>query len=148
MRCCWLCNQGGSDQKLVSVIYIISLGRQWPEVSNFVARFCTLRRILRESKHAGPCKNRTRVFFDSHNVQKRVTQLESIYLGPLPIAWFCFFIEIFIKISLSPVLKPHLTVISAPLTTKFSVLDCTPSTSHHKCTRTCPSHNTPWPDCK
>ena len=39
--------------------------RQWPEVSDFVARFCTLRR-----------------FFDSRNMQKRVTQI--IYLGSLP----------------------------------------------------------------
>ena len=61
-------------------------GRQWPEVSDFIASFCT----LRESKSLRPCENRTRFtrfshgrrFFDSRNVQKCVTQI--IYLGPLP----------------------------------------------------------------
>ena len=62
--------------------------RQWPNVSDFVARFCTLCDC--ESKNLRPCENRTRFshgtdgsrFFDSRNVQKSVTQI--IYLGPLP----------------------------------------------------------------
>ena len=49
--------------------------RQWPEVSDFVARFCT----LRESENTRTCENRT---LFSRNVQKSVTQI--IYLGPLP----------------------------------------------------------------
>ena len=57
--------------------------RQWPELSDFVARFCT----LRESKNLWPCENRVlfshfRRFFDLCNVQKSVTQI--IYLLPLP----------------------------------------------------------------
>ena len=72
--------------------------RQWPEVSDFVARFCT----LRESENTRTCENRTRfhariarethakrvrfshvrVFSDSRNVQKSVTQI--VYLRPLP----------------------------------------------------------------
>ena len=47
-------------------------GRQWPEVSDFVARFCTL-----QFSHI-------RVFSDSRNVQKSVTRI--IYLGSLPTA--------------------------------------------------------------
>ena len=46
--------------------------RQWPEVSDFVARFCT----LRESKNLRLCENRVRA------TCKNVTQI--IYLGPLP----------------------------------------------------------------
>ena len=49
--------------------------RQWPEVSDIVARFCT----LRESENTRTCENRT---LFSRNVQKSVTQI--IYLGPLP----------------------------------------------------------------
>ena len=48
--------------------------RQWPEVSDFVARFCT----LRESENTRTCENCTQ------NVQKSVTRI--IYLGPLPTA--------------------------------------------------------------
>ena len=50
--------------------------RQWPEVSDFVSRFCTL-------QHAQLVLfSHVRVFSDSRNVQKSVTQI--IYLGPLP----------------------------------------------------------------
>ena len=35
--------------------------RQWPEVPDFVARFCT----LRESNNTRPCENRTRNAYDS-----------------------------------------------------------------------------------
>ena len=72
--------------------------RQWPEVSDFVACFCT----LRESENTRTCENCTcfqkthgrelhafcvqfshvRVFCDSRNVQKSVTRI--IYLWPLP----------------------------------------------------------------
>ena len=45
--------------------------RQWPEISDFVARFCT----LRESKHTRTCEKRVqfshfRLFSGSRNVQK------------------------------------------------------------------------------
>ena len=46
--------------------------RQWPEVSDFLARFCT-KRV--QFSHVS-------VFSDSRNMQKSVTQI--IYLGPLP----------------------------------------------------------------
>ena len=64
--------------------------RQWPEVSDSVARFCT----LQESENTRTCEKNTRhtcishmchdvrVFSDSRNLQKSVTQI--IYLGPLP----------------------------------------------------------------
>ena len=65
--------------------------RQWPKVSDFVARFCT----LCKSNNTRPCENRARmresrakrarfshghVLFVSRNVQKSVTQI--IYLWP------------------------------------------------------------------
>ena len=37
-------------------IWKLQVIRQWPEVSDFVTRFCT----LRESENTRPCKNRTR----------------------------------------------------------------------------------------
>ena len=68
--------------------------RQWPEVSDFVAHFCT----LHKSENTLPCKNSMlntcetsailawqtigSVFSDLHNLQKCVTQI--IYLWPLP----------------------------------------------------------------
>ena len=67
-----------------------SHARQWPEVLDIVARFCT----LRESENTRTFENCTRfafhvqfshvrVFSDSRIVQKSVTRI--IYLGPLPI---------------------------------------------------------------
>ena len=71
--------------------------RQWPEVSDFVALFCTLRVNARVKKHTDMLESHAfeahafrvrfshvRVFFDSRNVQKSVTRI--IYLGPLPSA--------------------------------------------------------------
>ena len=60
--------------------------RQWPEVSDFVRRFCT----LCESKNIQPCENSVlfshgRRFFDLLNVQKSVTQIK--HLRPLPICY-------------------------------------------------------------
>ena len=59
--------------------------RQWPEVSDFVACFCT----LCKSKNLLPFKNLMPFlhgsrFFDLLNVQKSVTQI--IYVRPLPSA--------------------------------------------------------------
>ena len=64
----------------IRVSSLVELPRQWPEVSDFVARFCTLResnntRFRVRSSHG-------RALFDSRNVQKSVTQI--IYLWPLP----------------------------------------------------------------
>ena len=58
--------------------------RQWPEVSDFVARFCT----LQESENTRTCMSvcfltlHVCVLSDSCNVQKCAAQI--IYLGPLP----------------------------------------------------------------
>ena len=49
--------------------------RQWPEGSDFVTLFCTLREFRVQFSHV-------RVFYDSRNLQKSVTQI--INLGPLP----------------------------------------------------------------
>ena len=55
------------------------LPRQWPEGSDIVARFCT----LRESKNLRPCENRVR------NVQKSVTQFICLGPGPRATAYCC-----------------------------------------------------------
>ena len=59
--------------KLQSSLEAKVSSRQWPEVSVFVASFCTLERVQFTHVH---------VFSDSLNVQKSVTQI--IYLWPLP----------------------------------------------------------------
>ena len=109
LKPCWLSNWV-SIARVVARFSQASLSRpaataagQWPEVSDFVACFFTLREpentqpCENRTRNTRPCENRTRnacyswkclrfshdrVFSGSRNVQNSVTQI--IYLGPLP----------------------------------------------------------------
>ena len=73
-------NAAATSRRRMEGLLII---RQWPEVSDVVAHFCTLRESKKHGHARIAARETVRVFSDSRNVQKSVTTL-IIYLGPLP----------------------------------------------------------------